>query len=137
MSHYWPREVDLFAEAAAWARDIPGTTLSVPRGGRTSWQRRPDLPTKYVWKSATTRLYVSAVSPFLAFQTGVFPVTVCSRDCDSRSRDLTHPLPERQKRCPGVVTIVSSLKRNAHSSFGGRSVVRITGLYASSPVSTS
>src|SRR5262249_60243734 len=103
MTLFLIRKNDYF-RAMAWRRDSPGTTLLVLCGIKRSWHRTPVLPTKYVWKSATTRLYVSAVLPFLADQTGVLPVTVCSSVWGSRSRALTQPVPGLQKRCPPVHT---------------------------------
>src|SRR5262245_44887888 len=94
----FPLRKDAYFRATAWPRDSPGTTLSVLCGIKRSWHRTPVFPTKYVWKSATTRLYVSAVDPFLADQTAVLPVAVCSSVCGARSRALIQPEPELQKR---------------------------------------
>src|SRR5262245_18810269 len=97
--HVWRVHHDsVYFGAAASVCNRPGTRRLVPRGVSTSWQRTAVLPTKYVWRSATTRLYVLAVSPVFFSRTGVLPVAVCSRFCDSRSRALIQPLPEFQKR---------------------------------------
>ena len=71
--------------------------MLVSLGSSRSWEMTPVLPTKYVWKSATTRLYVAAVFPSFDDMTGVLPVTVWSSVCDCH--------PGKTHRAPSATTL--------------------------------